>query len=256
MSNTLHIALVQSNLQWNNPSVNRAHFDFLLKQVKGADVIVLPELFATAFCMSGKAEEMSGPSIQWMQRLAQEKLTAVCGSLIISENGERYNRFVWALPDGALEYYDKRHLFSLMGEGEQFTAGAERKIIVYKGWRICPQICYDLRFPVFSRNNSDYDLLLYVANWPVRRIKAWDKLLQARAIENQSYVIGVNRVGKDANDILFTGHSAVYDAFGEALCFLGEKEKVASITLEKDQQESIRAKLPFLQDKDGFTLSK
>ena len=256
MSEKLHITLVQADLEWNSPETNRQHLKGLLNKTTETDIIVLPELFATAFCMEGVAEEMMGQSMQWMHALAKEKKAAICGSLIIQENGKQFNRFIWMSPDGVVEHYDKRHLFSLLSEEEQFAAGRERKIITYKGWKICPQICYDLRFPVFSRNDSGYDLLMYVANWPERRIVAWDKLLQARAIENQSYVIGVNRVGADASDVLFTGHSAVYDAFGETITLLGEQEKVKTVVLEKVKQDEIRANLPFLKDGDDFTLSK
>lgn len=255
MSNQLHIALVQANLYWNDAVSNRNHFNDLLKDVEGADVVVLPEMFPTAFCMDGKSETMEGESVQWMLQKAKELGAAICGSLIIRENEQQYNRFVWATPDGALEHYDKRHLFSLMGEEKHFVAGSARKIIHYKGWKICPQICYDLRFPVFSRNDLGYDLLLYVANWPVRRIVAWDKLLQARAIENQSYVLGINRVGEDANGISFVGHSAAYDLFGETLSFLGGEEKVEMVTLDKQRLSELRQRLPFLQDGDDFTIS-
>ena len=255
MSNQLHIALVQSDLFWNDPLANKNRFDALLTSVQYADVIVLPEMFTTAFCMEGSAELMSGASVQWMLQIAKSLNAAVCGSLIIQEDHQQYNRFVWVTPNGEIECYDKRHLFSLMGEGEQFAVGAERKLIHYKGWKIFPQICYDLRFPVFSRNDLGYDVLLYVANWPIRRIVAWDKLLQARSIENQSYVVGVNRVGKDINNISFPGHSAVYDALGETLVFLGEKEKVELIVLDKEALIKTRERLPFLKDVDGFTLS-
>lgn len=255
MSDKLHIALVQSNLDWNDAASNRNRFNKLLKDVEGVDVIVLPEMFTTAFCMDGQSESMEGESVQWMLQKANELGSAICGSLNIQTKDKQYNRFVWATPQEELEYYDKRHLFSLMGEGEQFAVGLERKLIHYKGWKICPQICYDLRFPVFSRNDIGYDVLLYVANWPVRRIVAWDKLLQARAIENQSYVVGVNRVGEDVNNISFPGHSAAYDAFGETLAFLGTEEKVEFVTLDKEMLIETRQRLPFLKDGDGFTLS-
>lgn len=255
MSNQLHIALVQSDLFWNDPLANKNHFDALLTSVQGADVIVLPEMFTTAFCMEGSAESMDGASVQWMFQKAKSLDAAVCGSLIVQEDNQQYNRFVWVTPNGEIECYDKRHLFSLMGEGEQFAMGVERKLIHYKGWKICPQICYDLRFPVFSRNDLGYDVLLYVANWPDRRIVAWDKLLQARAIENQSYVVGVNRVGEDVNNISFPGHSAVYDAFGETLAFLGKEETVEFVTLDKEALIETRERLPFLKNRDEFTLS-
>lgn len=255
MSNQLHIALVQSNLSWNDPLANKNHFDALLTSVTGADLIVLPEMFTTAFCMEGSAESMDGASVQWMLHKAKSLSAAVCGSLIIQEDNQQYNRFVWASPNGEIDYYDKRHLFSLMGEEEHFTAGVNRKLIHYKGWRIFPQICYDLRFPVFSRNDLGYDVLLYVANWPAGRILAWDKLLQARAIENQSYVIGVNRIGEDANNISFPGRSAVYDAFADTISYLGEEEKVEIVTLDKSKLLEIRERFPFLQNVDDFTVS-
>lgn len=256
MSNQLHIALVQSDLFWNEPLANKNRFDTLLTSVQHADVIILPEMFTTAFCMQGSAEPMNGATVQWMLQKAKSLNAAICGSLIIREDNQQYNRFVWVTPNGEIEYYNKRHLFSLMGEGEKFKAGVERKLIHYKDWKICPQICYDLRFPVFSRNDLGYDVLLYIANWPLRRIVAWDKLLQARAIENQSYVVAVNRVGEDINNISFAGHSAVYDAFGETLVFLGKEEKVELVTLHKESLTETREKLPFLDDRDRFTLSR
>ena len=255
MSDQLHVALVQSDLFWNDPLANKARFDALLTSVQDVDLIVLPETFTTAFCMEGRAEPMNGVSVQWMLQKAKSLNAAICGSLIIQEDTEQYNRFVWVTPKGEIECYDKRHLFSLMGEDKQFASGVERKLINYKDWNICPQICYDLRFPVFSRNDFGYDVLLYIANWPVRRIAAWDKLLQARAIENQSYVIGVNRVGEDVNNILFPGHSAVYNDLGETLLFLGEAEKVEVVTLSKQALIENRQRLPFLKDRDEFTLS-
>lgn len=255
MSNKLYVALVQSNLSWNDPLANKNHFDALLTSATGADLIVLPEMFTTAFCMYGITESMNGASVQWMLQKAKSLNAAVCGSLIIQEDNQRYNRFVWVTPNGEVEYYDKRHLFSLIGEGDQFVVGVERKLIHYKGWKICPQICYDLRFPVYSRNDLGYDVLLYVANWPAGRIVAWDKLLQARAIENQSFVVGVNRVGEDINNISFPGHSAVYDVLGETLVFLGREEKVEVVTIDKEVLRETRERLPFLKDIDKFTLS-
>ena len=255
MSDQLHVALVQSDLFWNDPLANKISFDALLTSVQGVDLIVLPETFTTAFCMEARAEPMNGVSVQWMLQKAKSLNAAICGSLIIQEGKEQYNRFVWVTPKGEIEFYDKRHLFSLMGEDKQFASGVERKLIHYKGWKICPQICYDLRFPVYSRNDLGYDVLLYVANWPARRIVAWDKLLQARAIENQSYVVGVNRVGDDINNISFPGHSAVYDVLGETLVFLGGEEKVGVVTIDKELLTETRERLPFLKDRDRFTLS-
>jgi predicted amidohydrolase len=255
LQNTIQLALIQSDLVWNNPIANRIYFDRQIKKLTEVDIIILPELFTTAFCMEGTPEQMDGETIKWMSSKAKESSAAICGSLIILENGKRHNRFVWVSPNGQIAYYDKRHLFSLLKEESFFTAGTHRKIISYKGWKIFPQICYDLRFPVFSRNDEGYDLLLYVANWPSRRIEAWDKLLQARAIENQSYVAGVNRVGLDANKVSFPGHSAVYDALGQTVSYSADKASILTAELSKDKLMSYRSKLPFLKDQDKFTLS-
>ena len=254
MSNKLNIALVQCDLFWDDPISNKNRLDFLLTNVKDVDLIILPEMFTTAFCMQSRPEQMDGSSVQWMLQRAKLANAAICGSLIINENSYLYNRFVWVSPKGEVEFYDKRHLFSLMGEHKRFVPGLDRKVINYKGWKIFPQICYDLRFPVFSRNDMGYDLLLYVANWPARRITAWDKLLQARAIENLSYVAGVNRIGKDPNNISFVGHSAIYDPLGDSIAFLGSKEKIEIVTIEKKALMAIRESLPFLEDGDRFIL--
>lgn len=255
MTKDLHITLVQTNLAWNQATLNRSRVEELLRQVEETDLIVLPEMFTTAFCMQANAESMQGESLAWMKRMAQQLESALCGSVIIEEEGLVYNRFLFVQPDGTVDQYDKRHLFSLMGEEERFTAGQEAVLINYKGWKIFPQICYDLRFPVFSRNSNEYDIAIYVANWPVRRVSAWDKLLMARAIENQAYVVGVNRVGEDGNGISFPGHSAAYDMFGEPLCFLGETEQVQGVVLSQQKLQEARQRLPFLGDRDDFTLS-
>jgi predicted amidohydrolase len=250
----LNITIVQSYLQWEQPKANRLHFNQLLQSVGKTDVIVLPELFTTAFCLNAKAESMSGKSIQWMLEHSKEKEALVIGSILVEENGSIYNRLICAFPDGSLQHYDKRHLFGMMNESDYITKGDKRITLEYKGWNICPLICYDLRFPVYSRNNDDYDVLIYVANWPVKRIEHWNKLLVARAIENQSYVVGVNRVGEDINGINYNGQSALIDANGHIIYIGGENEDVKTVVISKDDLQSVRSKLPFLKDADAFTI--
>lgn len=249
----LSLTLVQSHLEWENPKANLSHFSRLLQSVK-TDIIVLPELFPTAFSLSAQAETMDGKSIQWMRNLSKEKKALIIGSLLIQENNSKYNRLICAFPDGSIQHYDKRHLFGLMNEEEHISKGDKRLTVEYKTWRICPLICYDLRFPVYSRNTDNYDVLVYVANWPVSRIQHWNKLLEARAIENQSYVIGVNRVGEDINGIKYNGQSAVIEPNGHIICIGGEKEAVKTVVLSKGSLQSTRNKLPFLKDADEFTI--
>ena len=219
MMNELRICLVQADLAWENRNQNLAHLRQMVEQSPSTDIVFLPEMFASGFTMNAAAcaETADGDSVRWMKDLARGQNCAVTGSLIIAENGRYYNRLFWVEPDGKTLTYNKRHLFSLAGEEKVFTRGTENILIEYKGWRIRPQICYDLRFPVWARNTDNYDLLYYVANWPERRVKHWQQLLIARAIENQSYVVGVNRVGNDGNGIEHSGHSAVIDAMGERL---------------------------------------
>ena len=249
----LSLTLVQSHLEWEDPKANLLHFSHLLQSIN-TDIIVLPELFSTAFSLRSQAETMDGKSIQWMRNLSQEKNALIIGSLLIEENGSKYNRLICAFPDGSIQHYDKRHLFGLMNEEEHISKGDKRLIVEFKSWRICPLICYDLRFPVYSRNNDDFDVLVYVANWPVKRIDHWNKLLVARAIENQSYVIGVNRVGEDINGINYNGQSALIDANGHIIYIGGENEEVKPITISKDKLQSVRSRLPFLKDADAFTI--
>lgn len=255
MMTKLSVTLVQSHLYWQSPSKNRSHLEAHLSDVYHTDLIVLPELFTTAFCLSAEAEPMDGESIKWMSKIALEKDAVVVGSLIVQEKGSKFNRLIWMRPNGSYEYYDKRHLFSLMSEGEYFAAGKDKLILELNNWKICPLICYDLRFPVYSRNNSNYDLLLYVANWPVSRITHWNKLLFARAIENQSYVIGVNRVGQDANAVDFNGQSMLVDFHGDTVYNAGGIEAVKTITINKQDLVKARKCLPFLSDMDSFTIS-
>ena len=255
----LNIAVVQTKLVWENPIENRAQ---LLKKINSTtqevDVFVLPEMFTTGFSMTPDniAEEMSGETVKWMLDLAKEKNAAIAGSVIIFENNKYYNRFLFVEPSGKINTYNKRHLFTLAGEEKVYSAGDEKIIIDYKGWKICPLVCYDLRFPVWARNVENYDILMYVANWPKRRIEAWDALLKARSIENMSYVVGVNRVGLDANKFEYNGHSAVYNCLGEGISNIEEgKESVTIVKLDKEHLQKVRSKLNFLNDKDSFEIN-
>ncbi|MGF1554965.1 amidohydrolase [Paucihalobacter sp.] len=254
----MKVLIVQTTLHWEQPEINRTHIAKLISEkASEADLVVLPEMFTSGFTMNPKlvAETMLGDTIKWMRKLSQQYQTAITGSLVILENGHYYNRLVFVHPNGDIDQYDKRHTFALAREHEHYTAGTQQVIINYMGWRICPLICYDLRFPVWSRNTQNYDILLYVANWPEPRVNAWDALLKARAIENMSYCVGVNRVGKDGNDHNYVGHSGVYDILGHKIDkLILESENVALVTLEKEQVQSTRDKLRFLDDMDGFEI--
>ncbi|MGR6087890.1 MAG: amidohydrolase [Arcticibacter sp.] len=255
----LRITLVQSTLLWEDPAGNRMLMDELLRPIRKArtDVIVLPEMFTSGFTMNAVrvAETMQGNTVLWMQETAATKNAVVCGSLVIKEKGRFFNRFVWAQPDGQIFHYDKRHLFRMAGEQSTYSPGKRRSIIDYKGWRICPQICYDLRFPVWSRNRKDYDLLLYVANWPERRRSAWMKLLPARAIENQCYVVAVNRVGSDGKNMIYAGDSAAYDMWGEPLTDIKPyKGSVVTVSLDAKALQTARKSFPVGLDADAFSL--
>ena len=258
-SQELKVALIQTSLHWENPTANRQQFTEKIKAIsETVDLIVLPEMFTSGFTMNPQnvAETMNGETVAWLKKLASETNAAITGSLVISEDGKYYNRSVFVFPSGEIETYDKRHTFTLAGEDKVYAAGTEKKIIHYKGWKICSLICYDLRFPVWSRNIENYDVLLYVANWPKPRVNAWDALLKARAIENMSYCVGVNRVGLDANTNEYSGHSAAYDVLGEKIsAILPETEQTAIVTLRKDHIATYRNKLKFLDDKDAFTLN-
>lgn len=258
MQDTLKIAIIQSNLVWENPEGNRVHFTDKIESIKEpVDVILLPEMFTSGFTMHPENvyETMDGPTIKWLQKISQEKQTAIGGSIVINENDNFYNRFVFVKPDGSIETYDKRHTFTLAGEDKVYKAGTKKIVIDYKGWKICPLICYDLRFPVWARNVENYDVVMYVANWPKPRINAWDTLLKARAIENMSYCIGVNRVGNDTNNHEYSGHSAAYDGLGTQLTSLeDDDEGIEIVTLDKKHISTIRNKLKFLDDRDSFTV--
>ena len=253
----LKIALLQCDISWENPLKNRNQIEIYFASVEAVDIILLPEMFATGFSVEAThlAESMDGDTVAWMKEMATKQQSVICGSLMIKEAGNIYNRFVWVEPSGLIKSYDKRHLFSLINEQKEFTAGTNRLIIDYKGWRICPLICYDLRFPIFSRNDVNYDLCFYVANWPSKRIAAWDVLLQARAIENQAYIIGVNRVGVDANKATYSGHSQVLDPMGDLIASAPENEEGwVEVSLSKKHLGSIRKKFPFLSARDEFDL--
>ncbi|AWI27179.1 amidohydrolase [Flavobacterium pallidum] len=248
-------ALIQTTLIWENAEANRQHFAEKINSItENVDLIVLPEMFSTGFSMQPKpiAETMAGETALWMKSLAETKNAAITGSIVISENGHFYNRLLFVLPSGEIHHYDKRHLFSLAGEHETYSKGQQRLVVDFRGFKICPLICYDLRFPVFSRNTEHFDVLLYVANWPKPRITAWDALLKARAIENMCYVIGVNRVGEDVNAHQYTGHSQVLDFLGNVLTEIAEKETVLIADLQKGPLLETRSKLSFLEDRDNF----
>lgn len=256
--NTLHISLLQADLSWENAQENINYFTEQIDKISNdVDLIVLPEMFTTGFSMNANklAEEMNGKTVKWMQETAVKKQSAVVGSVIISENQKFYNRLFFVFPSGEFQYYDKKHTFTLAKEHETYSSGSKKLIVEYKGWKICPLICYDLRFPVWARNVEDYDLLIYVASWPEKRINAWDALLKARAIENMSYTIGVNRIGKDGNNYDYVGHSILFDCLGNPLSQeQNERQETISVQIKKGSQDEIRNKLGFLKDKDKFSI--
>lgn len=248
----MRVTLIQSTLHWEDIAANLEMFDKKLAEISDTDIIVLPEMFSTGFTMNAAtlAETMEGSAIQWMKKQAAAKHSAITGSLIIEEAGKYYNRLIWMLPDGTYQYYDKRHLFTMAKEEETFTAGQEKIIIEYLGWKICPFICYDLRFPVWNRNTLDYDMAIYVANWPDKRSYHWRSLLLARAIENQCFVIAVNRVGRDGKDFYYSGHSSVIDPAGETVYQSADIEDIFTARLSLEHLRDVREKLPFLKDRD------
>ena len=257
MSNELSIALVQTSLHWENDDANLNMLDERLLGLAGkSDIIVLPEMFSTGFSMNAEnlAEEMHGKSVQWMIEKSRQLNSVITGSLIIKEKEHYFNRLVWAQPDGIIFHYDKRHLFSMAGEEKVYSPGNKKLIIEYKDWKICPLICFDLRFPVWIRNVEEYDALIFVANWPERRIQHWRKLLAARAIENQSYVIGVNRVGEDGNEFGYTGHSAAIDPMGDTMIEIENEEKTVIVTLIKEEVIKLRRYMQFLRERDNFKI--
>jgi predicted amidohydrolase len=259
MQNQLKVAVIQSELVWENPKQNRDNFKEKIEAIApDVDIILLPEMFTTGFTMNAKelAETMQDKSVLWMQKMAELKNAVLVGSLIIKENNKFYNRLLFVYPDGNINTYDKRHTFTLAGEHNVYASGDSKLIIDFKGWKICPLVCYDLRFPVWSRNVEDFDLLIYVANWPKPRILAWDTLLKARAIENMCYCIGVNRVGVDKLENEYCGHSATYDVLGNNITPIRpNKEHIEIVTLERNHINFYRNKLKFLNDRDRFSLS-
>ena len=258
MQENLNIALIQSNLVWENPAENRRVFtEKIIALSSIIDIVVLPEMFTTGFSMNPDkhAESMSGETVLWMQKIANENQIAIVGSIIIKENNKYFNRLIFVHPNGKIDVYDKRHLFTYGGEDKAYSSGNKRLIVKYKDWKICPMICYDLRFPVWSRNDLGYDILIYVANWPKPRISAWNTLLKARAIENMSYTIGLNRIGIDGNKLEYSGHSQGFDMLGKELISSENKsEYVFEITLDKDILIETRNRFQFLKDKDSFTI--
>ena len=259
---SLTFTLIQTNLQWEDKAANLQMLEAKINSIQKTEVVVLPEMFSTGFSMKPEqfAETMNGPTVEWMKKISIQHKIILTGSLMIKDNNHYFNRLIWMLPNGSLGYYDKRHCFAYAGEDKHYTAGNKRLIAQVKGWKINLQVCYDLRFPVWARQeqnengSAEYDVLLYVANWPERRNHAWKTLLTARAIENQSYVIGVNRVGNDGNEIYHSGDSMVIDPLGEILYQKQHDEDVFTITLEKEKLEQIRNKFPFWKDADQFRI--
>jgi predicted amidohydrolase len=274
----LTITTIQTNLVWENKVANLQALEKKINELEEkTEIVVLPEMFSTGFSMQPQlfAETMDGETVQWMKEITAKNKIILTGSLIIEEEGKFYNRLIWMLPNGQFGYYDKRHLFGYAEEDQHYTAGSKRLIASVKGWKINLQICYDLRFPAWARNrvlhsendtteNSmddvgtemivpEYDILIYVANWPERRSHAWKTLLCGRAIENQCYVIGVNRVGRDGNNINHSGNSLVIDPLGEVLYHMAEEEDIFTITLQKEHLLEIRNKFPFWKDGDFFS---
>ena len=263
--NNLRISLVQGATRWHDPAGNRDYYGDLIAPLHGTtDLVLLPETFTSGFSNDaiGDAETMDGPTVAWMREQAARLGAALCGSVQLRVDGSVFNRLLWVTPDGTLRHYDKRHLFRYAREHERYAAGRERLTVEWKGWRICPLVCYDLRFPVYSRNRYDveragaldYDLLLYVANWPAARAYAWKTLLRARAIENLCYVAGLNRVGRDGNGIDYDGDSAVLDFLGHPVSECTDAEVVVTTTLLADELAAHRERFPAMLDGDAFEL--
>ena len=261
----LRITLVQTPIHWHSIEANLAMLEEKIWQLEGpTDIIVFPEMFTTGFTneAASLAEPMNSRTFRWMKQMAQQTQALLIGSYIVREQHHFYNRLLWMEPDGSFAHYDKKHLFRMSDEHTIFSPGPERLIKSWKGWHICPLICYDLRFPVWSRNiNTDtgelsYDLLLYVANWPAARRLAWSTLLQARAIENLSYVVGVNRIGEDGNQVKYDGHSAVFDFEGKTLFNAEDAETLTTCTLAKEELVAFREKFPAYRDADLFLLQQ
>jgi len=254
------ITTIQTHLFWEDVQKNMEHFDEKINEIKDpTDIIILPEMFTTGFTMNPEklAEQHGGKGLQWMLQKSKEKNCVVIGSISVKENGNFYNRLYWTKPGGTYEYYDKRHLFRMGNEDEHYTAGNKKLIINYKGWKICPLVCYDLRFPVWSRNRKEntYDVLIYVANWPEVRSYPWKQLLIARAIENQAYVIGVNRIGEDGNRISHSGDTAVINPRGEIISqIVAHQDKAETTHLSYSYLQDFRKVFPVMLDGDEFEI--
>lgn len=258
MKETLHIGIFQYDISWENIAANKLKIERSISSInEEIDLLMLPETFLTGFTKNGPsfAIEHNDETILWLQNLASKNQMAICGSLYFKEQEKFTNRFLFVHADGKIDFYDKRHLFSLGGEAEQYTEGQEQALITFKGWKISPTVCYDLRFPVWMRNNElKYDLLLNVANWPAKRNLAWTTLLAARAIENQSYCIGVNRIGEDQNRICYQGDSFVYNYLGESILHIKNEEILKTVALSYDALQNFRKQFPFHADSDNFQI--
>jgi len=264
----LNLCIIQTDLLWEDPEANLKMLEAKINSLDTqGKIIVLPEMFTTGFSMNPAAfaETMDGTALRWMKDISLKKKCIITGSLMIKEEYEErtlryFNRLIWMQPNGDYGYYDKRHLFTLAAENTYFTRGKNRIVLSVNGWRILPMICYDLRFPVWSRQQrleskeAEYDVLLYVANWPEKRIYAWRSLLVARAIENQSYVVAVNRTGTDGNGLMYNGQSLIIDPLGEVILYMHDTESIANITITKSDLMSARNSFPFLPDADDFLL--
>lgn len=252
----LKVTIVQPDIVWEDKKANLSKYSQLLDKEENTDLIVLPEMFPTGFSMEPEKlfDEPEDETLAWMQQLASQKKAVVTGSVIVNENNNFFNRLYWVRSDGSYETYDKKHLFSMANEQDHYSSGQKKLIVSLKEWKICPMVCYDLRFPVWIRNKEDYDLLVFVANWPERRVAHWIKLLQARAIENQCYVVGVNRVGNDGNGIYHSGDSIIVDPMGEERVHVKHNEQVVTLSLTYDPITKIRKYMPFLQDRDEFSI--
>lgn len=251
----LKVTIIQPDIVWENPGENLTNYSTTIAAAGKTDLVILPEMFTTGFSMNSENlyEMMDGPTVNWMKDTAKFNKTAIIGSLIIKENGKIYNRAVWVFPDGSVSYYDKRHLFTMGQEHLHYSSGKEKLLVEYKGWRICPLICYDLRFPVWSRNTDSIDLLIYVANWPAVRSQVWKTLLLARAIENQVFCMGVNRTGIDGYGIKYSGDSAFIDAKGTAI-FMNDQPGFMTFEMNYQELHGFRKTFPVLNDRDKFTI--
>ena len=255
--NAINIALVQADLVWEQADLNRKQLEGYIQAAQPGDIVVLPEMFTTGFSMrsSDLAETTQGDTLQWMALQASALQVVLCGSLIISDQGQFYNRFIWMPPDGEMRFYDKRHLFRMSTENDHYSAGTDRLLIDYQGNHICPLVCYDLRFPVYSRNNQAYDLAIYVANWPAVRRQHWITLLKARAIENQCFIVGVKRIGTDGNQVDYCGDSMVIGYQGDTLIDMREAPGLQRISLSFADLATYRSDFPAWKDSDSFTLT-